>query len=1397
MVEFGEFEAGGPLHIGPRTTVFRARKRGEGTEWDAVLKVYENPHPEEGEVDFLFDEFLSSIQFHKELGVKLPDVCLACLGAGKKERRAWIAMPYEAFSLERVFDARIPTDAPLIYQYVQELLTALKKIVDTTGRGHGNLKPGNIFLTGEGPLENLNLRLADFAPGAKSRADKEYVQADLVAVGQLLYRLVTRQESKAAAVSDKGEWAIFGKQGPSWMAFCENLLKADAEDSQYTLEKALEQLPNLKPQKAKPWGVLGAAAAVLAVGGILIAHFMMPDGLFGLFLPPPPVTEETQANWEALVREYMEWGEPVDESLKDALSAGSGTSWHQDPYLFNQVLNFYDSNLEAPQVEMDPWEVVERRVPWQTLGESVPEILGRQRYVIRTEQSLLFIRFLRERLEAWPTLDRLDRLVNTYRSRGWDAPAGELMEMRSRYRVDRETPRRVNEVLEGIRLSAQVDRFWGQIQDNVEVLVEEGARSAGEKNLRDPLLLNLPELVLEYGGEVENLKTLTGRISAMNEEIEAMREVVESPVYREETHIALFREESFLSAWDGAVSPGLFRQWLAALPTYRYLQPEMIPLDPVQWESDAAEAGEIMEKMMDLDELIRRTSGDSPLTPSAFQGYQDELAQLNDLGEEATGLPKVFKYRERMEALNNRIVRGFDEFLGRLREMLFQLRPDPDEWLRDINERTIPGSMALNRIWTQRRDALLDETPRDIWENDDEVFSRLRADIEAQRSFLAGLASEEVVPGPRLDQTTISDTLFPVLQDRIERERESTLELLAELMPENPENIRVRDFMEQPAAASTREEYVLLKEQAQEIGGSFEPARRALASGEGLEETPDAFYSKWEDHPVFRDLLSLEPVAEFSSGMETLRDLRGRDDISTGELLERIGNNDTFLAERIEAYRKLGQVATWPVSADDFRRDHEALTRLLEITEEAVENRLHGLSQTRWRRRLSEAESVEELDSVFEYLPQYGIEASALSGEDRYRYFLYREWENLSAIPDLRYAEGDVIERLKQELLRRLSGIERIADLSPAVALADELRAFNPLEEKPPPPPTELGPALAGWEFLSGRSNQDRYTYEIDDALFGRQQLTFHRLENPEGGSYWITDIVVSTAIFRMVLDIEGAWPEWQEYNSDRDMAYSVDDRTGPRTWEFIGGVMEEPPDGWLFPAPGWDTVGQIYAREPMGRGPGGDYPMNYVPAPLALEFAGFLSCSLPTPAVWEMMMKAFPNTNPGNDNIRDATWLEQLEYVETSFTSFHPWPDADGFARSLVPEAGTENDAEPVNPDYDDETLWFNEVRSQGENAGGDIIHHLYGNVAEYLFDGNQYYIAGRSAISPPEVDAGGMIPVPELYELTGFPDVGFRLMFEIDRISPGLELMRRLRERYAATLPSSTPTTAALLHF
>ncbi len=1403
MSDYGQFSTSGEVFIGARTTVFEGHPIGEELNGNRVaIKVYHNRFLEEGETDTLKEEFVRAARFHREVHTEIPGVCIPFLENGESvDGKAWAIMPYAGFSLEQMLDYKMQPSPQVIYLYVIQLLKQLQVLRNKTGRGHGNLKASNIFLEGKGKLEHLKIRLSDFAPLLDPSRKGEFEKRDLGAVGKMIYRLVRGQEAKSSAVSDSEDWEVFGKKKADlWRAFCEDLLRAGDGISSLSLEHALDQLPSLKPEKKKPVAAFGVAGFLLFAGGLIGLHFYLPEGLIGLFTPTPEeIPMETQQHWVEIVTAYNDWGKVVDESLRDAINAGSGTFWHSDPYLANEVLNRYEADLNSGEVEMDPWELLDRRIPWQTINETPPDILARQRYVDKALNSVLFMNRLRLYLERWPVPDQLDASAQRFTELGFEAPASEITEVRETYQVDDQIPERIRTIIEVLRNANQADRQWETVSARAEILSNEG-RVIRDSGVEDAVLVQAEDYALNAGATTETVSQLSIRLSEVDSQFIPIQEAIESEAYAQDTDINLFRVESFISAVEGLPGEAEFQLWIEQVGQYRFLDPAEVPLQPDTWSVTDAAVVDLLANIRIQDAEMREAGEDSGLTPELLQGFDAILDGVRQQAVEVVRLPLVLKNRGLMEQTNQEILNALDGLQSELITVLENMVPSPDVWLDRINGYVVSGPAILNTFWTQRRDAILAGTPRSAWENDPDEYRRMRREVKNQRLLFSALNTPEALALGTIDSTGMPSDLNSVVQSLVDVERSQVLDAMVELVPLAADGVSPEAFLVREEIATLRDRFSGYKTSAESIGQGFQPARQALDIGFGLEETPGQYYEQWQDHPVFQSLSDVEPVSTFVTDIGSLVSLRDATDLTPQDVVQRAqGQGGEFLALSYQAYRKLDDFENWPATEADYASDSGAWSSLLSRTTGEVRNAVEQLGQDRWRQSLEVAPDPARMDAAFLSMGQYELSNSDLSERNQLKYFLHSEIAQLQSNPNLRTAEGTEVEGDKQGILRRLSENETFSTVSERGNIEGALNGFDPTIPKPEPGPRELGPATVGWTFEDSLSTQDNYIYSWEDPYGFEHQLEFLRIVNPDGGSFFIGTTEAYLGLFSGVVFDLGVdnWPDLQEYFFIADSSSGRDTRNGPRVWEveYDSGEILPPRDDWLNPLPGVPAV--IADRYFNGQGllpPDEFYPIQHLPPELALGFAERLGCTIPTPEIWEYMVQTFPNVDPTDDNIRDSFWEQQRAFVANSPNyqdapaSNLPWPDRESFSTYLIPEVAEGRAAQVVDSVHNDGFIYFADVEARGQDPAEEL-RHLFGNVSEFLFDGQDFYVAGASALSPPEVTPNGYRKVEGLVPNYGYSDVGFRLCFVIDLVPPGFELRNILRAQYAYMATPASP--------
>jgi hypothetical protein len=318
---------------------------------------------------------------------------------------------------------------------------------------------------------------------------------------------------------------------------------------------------------------------------------------------------------------------------------------------------------------------------------------------------------------------------------------------------------------------------------------------------------------------------------------------------------------------------------------------------------------------------------------------------------------------------------------------------------------------------------------------------------------------------------------------------------------------------------------------------------------------------------------------------------------------------------------------------------------------------------------------------------------------------------------------------------------------------------------------TRLGPAVAGW---SGELSTDgnRLTYR-SRRPGPEHELVFHWVAAERVPPFFLcaTELPVG-----LMLDLL-AKPEVKDrlfpvLKRVAGIRSDDDPRQGPTVWRTdLRGVQLN--HRWLMPRPGWKE--QLYPDNIPVDPPTRKHPVQYLPPEAALFVArDVLGCRLPSPEEWNEIAAT---GRLEIANVRDVLW----QRAHDNFVSLGVRGDSP-FASDLA----RPGEAVPLKTDRslrsatarNDGLIWFAEVTT----GGGEPFHHLLGNVAEYLYDEaqNRFYVAGGSAMSPPEIDPARPFAVEAAMAAGGFADVGFRLALSAPGGLAGRnELKRLIRNR------------------
>lgn len=563
-----------------------------------------------------------------------------------------------------------------------------------------------------------------------------------------------------------------------------------------------------------------------------------------------------------------------------------------------------------------------------------------------------------------------------------------------------------------------------------------------------------------------------------------------------------------------------------------------------------------------------------------------------------------------------------------------------------------------------------------------------------------------------------------------------------------------------------------------------------LAGGASAE----TIIGRWEADGLLRERGVREAVAPVLGRVAALREVQSESD--TDRLLARTAASARPEPEIVVAvWRRLGRRlgVTWPASGKDVAEEARLGRAILAIADvmrdksraQALRAELADVQRRRLERLLATADRADQYDAAVRAIGVLGMKPEDFDARTRFNLLLHAFKKSLGETgggtpPSAARPDDSAARRLAEDFLNQAralpGGLPYLADAAATISTVEGLlHDQNGLTGATDG--TRLGPASTG--KFTGRRDGDRLIFTLNGGDIpgsgGRAgvgntlALEFVRIVPPDGGRpFFLGTTEVSVEMFVAMARAGGARDALRSLVLVTDPA--SDPRVGPRTWEWDASRTT------LVPARRWLTVGlgildDQYALGESVDAPQPGSPMQWITPRSAASAAAMVGCRLPSREEWNAACSRYAAAlAPGDCNLRDQTWTRHKQFVDKQLALGRNVQAA--AAGSYAPSDG------PVGP-ADDGILWFAPV----DSGGGSPVHHLWGNVAEFVLDADQelaptdlgskaagdfmerhgagLFIAGSSSLAPfaPALDAPRPTTLGEAVE--GFSDVGFRLAF------------------------------------
>ena len=1373
MATISDFETLEEIARGAFATVWKARGRRGGDNTVFALKVCRPADWLEEGADSAsamaaFDEVVEDLRTLERHRVRY---WVPVVANGATETEAfWVTRLYPR-SLQTVLERRALLPPEDIHGIATAVARGLAELETHLQRPHGNLKASNIFIDGEGRLHELPVVLSDLKPRQQLSQLEDRI-ADFRELGRLIVLIVRRRPADARKpigwpIEEGIEWKRFGRQGAAWRELCNRLLNPHPAPADLDWGKIGERLTELTPVRRRPWALAALIILPVAIlaGGFCFLRFKsyesMPRPLQAWAARVGNVPKDVTIvppEWAQLCKDYKEWLGNFEQVI---LNPNRTVPWPKDDYLNEQVLKglrelglgSFNPRKLAKENSQDPDLVGDLL----TLASEPPDIVKKGKIAHEVRKVGLAVQAASRALEEWPERKKLDEARKRFSDLGWKGAAVELQTAVERSSTAALPGAAAKNVAAGIKnvieLSQQAKRaegLWREVEQRGRALAGAG----------DPVMRGAMTYLGSRVIAASDLKALNGALAEAKQDAEAWLAAVELPGGQPRIDRARFAQESALRNFTGEITAAVLVQWKREVQEFQFLGENEDPWRKSDWAANLRKVDESLTQLRDEE----RTA---PPGAAALPG----LKQRRDEAERAVaGLRAKRLVRKDLAAAERDIKEAVGQIVGLYEAVIAaisQQRGNPVEWIGQVGKAMygVAGS-ALGSEWVRRRDKFLEGLNPEALKRNNTEFRELRARQSKLEEFFKVLqGARGVAAFPKFETSGIAEELVSPLKEwartRAERSVADWLQAVTwdGVVPASTGEA----FVDSAAARGVVERLGADFREATELAADFSRISVQLVQGD---DSAVATLAKWSKRPLLAELGATGPLRGLLEAEATL-DKLGREE-RRDELEKAVGSPTLGIA--LAAWRRLGKLATWPTPAE-LDTELRLATDIAQRTEKAVPDPARrevlrtervGELVRRWRVALRAAATDELMGKVLARRGDFGVNPSQLGADEKFNVELQRlkqiDWRGVSEDRVVEQRD-EAVKNLRSPLGAQVPpAIETWLKLLLDLALTDKGGVLVDVRK--------LGPGAVGW---SGELSTDSRQANYRRTLRGHEhQLGFILVDTDGAVPFYLGTTELSAGLLVDLADdaaVRTNLLKWLRAVADDagDKEAVNDPRNGPRVWKLDRQRRIQLSGEWTGTAhPTWPKP--LYAADiPDPSKPGRDVPVQYLPPSAAVYLAqDVLGCRLPALDEWQAVVAsdlAKTSEDAKGPNFRDATWQKEREYLVKAGVADLPI-DAEIFWPATVTSTKRGSQAQPAT-DRSDGVLWFATVATDQPGR----LRHLFGNVAEYLFDetSKRFYVAGGSALSPPEVDPKKPyeIPLDQRHASGGYADVGVRLAF------------------------------------
>lgn len=1371
MPTFANFEGSEEHHRGATATIWKARGRGGADDSLFAIKVCRP-------AEFL-DEGSDGAPYVAAAEEVVADLrALAEKGAhnwvevtakGADDQHVFWATRFFPRSLHTVLERRAQLPFEDIHWIATAIARALGDLDRLLKRPDGNLKASNVFVDGEGRLGGLPVRLSDLKPRSQLTLPEDRI-ADFRELGRLIVLIVRRRVADdrkpiAWPIEADVEWRRFGRKAGGWRELCNTLLNPHPAPSDLDWGKMAKRLEELAPARRIPWGWIAAGVVplVLAGGGLsylrLKEYHTLPRQLqsWAERLGNVPIDVATvPPEWAQLCAAYNDWlGAFMDHITTPGRTAG----WSQQRYLQERVfgeLIELSQNYRVPNSgyqPLDPRNLAGIRGGLDVLQAAPPDVVKKGVIAHKIVTVANAANQAAQALKDWSERKKLDDMRQRFVQLGWTKAAAQLQGAVERTGNGTLAAGAINEALALSVATARTESAWRELEQRAATLAGAG----------DPVMKGLQNYLTTRVGAAADVSALNKLLDESSQDVTRWLGSVQELNGQPRIERTRFAKESGLRDFNGEVTNDVLARWEREVQDFQFVAESEDPRRKADWTGLFRKVDASLVTVRDEEAAV---PADATAGGSSFKRLQTARDEARRQVDDMMSPPLIRKDVELAGQTTQTAVARIKALDEEVLAMLVQLRPDPVGWLARVRQVAIgaPGSV-LRREWERRREQLLaDANPTALALSNIEFRALRDRQAKLEQFFTAVAGPRGVGAFPSLELRGVADDLRPSLQTwgraRVERAVEEWLGVVTwtGAIPA----VAADAFIGGDVTRRVLEGLGADFREATEIGAEFSVIAERLVQGDGVEGAA-ATFAKWSARPILKELGTAAPFRALLDAGTTLAALRTEE--RREELIAKASAPSLGIA--LAAWRRLGELPTWPAVAEldtEIRLTKEIEDRAQKSIRDAG-RRTALLTEAarekvrRWRVAMRGSPNDSLLAAVLKRRGEFAVKDGDLAPDERFNVELQQLKEiNWRLQPENRIIaqRDEAIGKMKAAFASQpVPGpLTSWFGLLLELVLTDAQGGQSDLRR--------LGPGAAGW---NGEFSADGRVVTYRKTMGQQQhQLAFALIEGEKSVPFLLGTTEISAGLFVDLVSDPAVRAKLQRWLVEVVGPNPDDDpRNGPQIWKLHrtrGAVMNT--QSWTGGAqPTWPA--NFYPADVVvPKTPGRDVPLQYIPPQAALYLAkDVFGCRLPTVDEWNALVEAkapLKMAEPKGPNFRDLLWQRERDYLVAANVQDLPI-DADIFWPGNAATQKRGRQAQAVLPDREDGVLWFAPVG--GDSTEG--VRHLFGNVSEYLFDesSGKFFIAGGSALSPPEVDPATPYPVDTRLATAGFSDVGLRLAF------------------------------------